>query len=96
VFEDPHIDEITAEDLLGRYPAVQYVPPEQGFHIDVLTRLGDAYRFEDLESERVEFEGLEVSVVTPETLYRMKKDTVRPRDRGDAERLKQRFGFEED
>ncbi len=96
VFHDSQIEEITAEDLLGDYPAVQYVPPEEGFHIDILTRLGSAYRFEDLESERVEFEGLEVSVVTPEMLYRMKKDTVRPRDRADAERLRQRFRFEDE
>jgi len=96
VFEDSHIDEITAEDLLGSYPAVQYVPPDGSFHIDILTRLGEAFRFEDLESERIEFDGLEVSVVTPATLYRMKKDTVRARDRADAERLRQRFGFEEE
>jgi hypothetical protein len=96
VFDDPHIEEITAEDLLGDYPAVQYVPPEGDFHIDILTRLGEAFRFEDLESERVDFDGLEVSVVTPATLYRMKKGTLRPRDRGDAERLRQRFGFEEE
>ena len=38
----------------------------------------EAYGFGDLESERVDFDGLEVSVVTPETLYRMKKSTVRP------------------
>jgi hypothetical protein len=96
VFEDPHIEEITAEDLLGDYPAVQYVPPEGDFYIDILTRLGEAFRFEDLESERVDFDGLEVSVVTPATLYRMKKGTVRSRDQGDAERLRQRFGFEEE
>jgi len=96
VFDDPHIDEITAEDLLGEYPAVQYVPPEGAFHIDILTRLGEAFRFEDLETERVDFDGLEVSVVTAATLYQMKKATVRPRDRGDAERLRQRFGFEDE
>ena len=96
VFDDPHIDEITAEDLLGEYPAVQYVPPEGAFHVDILTGLGEAFRFEDLESERVDFDGLEVSVVTPATLYRMKKGTVRPRDQGDAERLRQRFGFEDE
>ena len=96
VFDDPHIEQITAEDLLGDYPAVQYVPPEGDFYIDILTRLGEAFRFEDLESERVDFDGLEVSVVTPATLYRMKKGTVRPRDQGDAERLRQRFGFEEE
>jgi len=96
VFDDPHIEEITAEDLLGDYPAVQYVPPDGTFHIDILTRLGEAYAFEDLESERVDFDGLEVSVVTPETLYRMKKSTVRPQDWGDAERLRARFGFEDE
>ena len=96
VFDDPHIEEITADDLLGDYPAVQYVPPDGTFHIDILTRLGEAYGFEDLESERVDFDGLEVSVVTPETLYRMKKSTVRPQDWGDAERLRARFGFEDE
>jgi hypothetical protein len=96
VFADPGIEEITAEDLLGDYPAVQYIPPDEGFHLDILTRLGNAFRFEDLESERVPFAGFTVSVVTPETLYRMKKDTVRPRDRADAAMLKQRFQFPED
>jgi len=96
VFEDPHVDEITTEDLLGDYPAVQYIPPEGSFYIDILTRLGEAFSFDDLESERIDFDGLEVSVVTPETLYRMKKGTVRLRDQGDAERIRQKFGLEED
>jgi hypothetical protein len=96
VFKDERISEITAEDLLGDYPAVQYVPPDGSFHIDILTRLGEAFRFEDLEAERVDFDGLEVSVVTPGTLYRMKKGTIRPRDRADADRLRQRFRFEDE
>jgi hypothetical protein len=96
VFDDPQLDEITAEDLLGDYPAVQYVPPGGSFHIDILTRLGEAFRFDDLEVERIDFDGLEVSVVSPRTLYRMKKGTIRPQDRADAERLRLRFGFEED
>ena len=75
---------------------MQYVPPGGGLHVDILTRLGEAFRFEDLESERLDFDGLEVPVVTPATLYRMKKDTVRLRDRGDAERLRLRFDLEEE
>jgi hypothetical protein len=39
VFDDPHIDEISADDLLGDYPAVQYVPPDGAFHVDILTSL---------------------------------------------------------
>jgi hypothetical protein len=91
VYPDPSIDEISADELLGDYPSVQYVPPEGDFHLDVLTRLGEAFRWEDLEVERAPFEGLVVSVVTPATLHRMKKDTLRARDRIDAEELERRF-----
>lgn len=94
--DDSSIDEITADDLLGDYPAVQYVPPEGTFYIDILTRLGEAFRFEDITSRRLDFGGLEVNVATPEVLYRMKKDTVRPKDWGDAEALKRRFELEDE
>ena len=50
---DTEIEQIAAVDLLGAYPAVQYFPPGGAFHIDILTRLGDAFRFADLETERV-------------------------------------------
>ena len=96
VFADPSIDEISADDLLGDYPAVQYVPPEGAFYVDILTRLGEAFRFEDLETQRLPFEGLLVTVVTPRQLYLMKKDTVRPKDRMDAEALRRKFGLPED
>jgi hypothetical protein len=94
VFADPAIDEITAADLLGAYPALQYVPPEGSFHIDILTKLGSAFSFADLETERVRFGELLVTVVTPRTLYLMKRDTIRLKDRADAELLKRRFDLE--
>ncbi len=50
----------------------------------------------DLESEAVRFEGLTVRVATPRMLYRMKKSTVRPQDRLDAQVLKDRFELEDD
>jgi hypothetical protein len=96
VFDDPHIDEISADDLLGEYPAVQYVPPVGTFHVDILVRLGDAFRFDDLDIVRLPFEALTISVVSPATLYRMKRDTVRLKDKADAELLRERFGLEED
>jgi hypothetical protein len=96
VFGDPEIDKISAEDIMGAYPAVQYVPPAGDFHIDLVARLGEAFRFEDVEAERLPFEELTVSVATPRMLYRMKKDTVRLKDRADAEALRQRFHLEED
>jgi nucleotidyltransferase AbiEii toxin of type IV toxin-antitoxin system len=93
--DDPEIEQIAAADLLGPYPAVQYFPPGGAFHIDILTRLGDAFHFSDLETERVPYEDLLVTVVTPAMLYRMKRDTVRPRDRSDAIALRERFKLEE-
>ena len=96
VFDDPHIDEISSDDLQGPYPALQYVPPDGGFHVDILTRLGEAFRFDDLEAARLPFESITVSVATPRTLYRMKRDTVRPKDRADAAWLRERFGLDDD
>jgi len=95
VFDDSSIDEIRAEDLLGEFPAVQYVPPTGAFHLDLLTRLGTAFAFGDLEIVRMPFDDLTVSVVSPWTLYLMKRDTVRLKDRADAQLLKERFGFED-
>ena len=96
VFADPSIDEILVEDLLGDYPAVQYNPPSGDFHLDILTRLGEAFGFADLEAERIELDGQWVSVASPRTLYRMKRHTIRPKDWGDAEALRRRFGLEEE
>jgi hypothetical protein len=94
VFHDPDIAEITAEDLGGEYPAVQYGPPGVDYTIDIVSRLGDRFRFEDLELERLQAGEVTISVVTPETLFRMKRDTVRLRDRDDAQRLARAFGFD--
>jgi hypothetical protein len=96
VFPDEAIDEISAADLSGGYPAVQYVPPNGDFSIDILARLGEAFRFADIEWQAVAIDGIQVRVATPRMLYRMKRDTVRPQDRMDAEALKQRFALEED
>lgn len=95
VIDDPDIDAITAADLLGDYPAIQYVPPAGGFHLDILTRLSDAFRFSELETERVPYGDLMVTAITPRMLYRTKRDTVRPKDRADAAAIRQRFDVDE-
>ena len=96
LFGDPEIDTIRAEDLAGEYPAVQYVPPAGDCWIDFLARLGDAFTFTDIESETVDLDGVPFRAATARILYRMKKDTVRPQDRVDAERLRSRFDLEEE
>lgn len=95
VWDDPDVEQITAEDLAGQYPTIRYGPPGEVFVIDLLSRLGSAFRFEDLEVETVTIEGVSVRVATPATLYRMKKDTLRPIDRADAAALREKFDLED-
>ena len=94
--DDPNLDEIRAEDLLGEYPAVRYYPPSGDLYFDVMTRLGEAATFETVEAEIKEVEGIHVRVATPAALYELKKGTVRPLDRQDAEALRRRFGLKGD
>jgi hypothetical protein len=99
VFDDPDVEEISTAELIGEYPSVRYTPPEQTFYLDILTRLGEAFTFADLETERKPIGSELATVVTPETLYRMKRvraprDTVRLKDKADAEMLRRRFGIQ--
>ena len=94
VFDDPDIEQITADDLGGDYPAIQYGPPDTTYTLDLVSRLGEAFSFKDLEVMTVLVQGQQMRVVTPRTLYEMKKDTVRGRDRDDAARLREAFDLE--
>jgi hypothetical protein len=96
VWDDPHIDEISADDLLGDYPAVRYGPPDSEWTFDFLTRLGEAYSYDSLESQMGSIEGVPLRVVTPAQLFKMKRHTVRPKDWGDAEALRQEFSLPEE
>lgn len=96
VFEDECIDEIDASDLQGAYPVLRYGPPEGDFVIDLVAKIGDAFTFEDIESEDLVVEGVRVRVATPRMLYRMKRDTVRPQDHIDAESLRTAFALDEE
>jgi predicted nucleotidyltransferase len=94
VWDDPAVEEIAAADLLGDYAVVRYGPPDEDVIVDLLTRIGTAVSFEDLESETKIYEGIPVQVATPKTLVRLKSDTIRPRDHADAAALRERFGID--
>jgi hypothetical protein len=93
---DPSIDEISTEDLLGEYPAVRYYPPTGDLYLDILTRLGTAASYETVEAETKTVAGVRIRVATPRGLYLLKKDTIRPLDRQDAAMLRQAFNLEGD
>jgi hypothetical protein len=94
--DDPNVDDLTAEDLLGEYPAVRYYPPGGDLYFDVMTRIGDATTFETVEAEVKVVEGVRVLVATPASLYRLKRSSVRPLDQQDAEALRRQFDLREE
>ncbi len=96
LFEDPNVYQIDPQELAGDYPAVEYVPPHGRYSMDILTRLGEAFSWQDLVagSDTIELGGLIVRVASPRMLYRMKKDTVRPQDQADAARIRDAFDLE--
>jgi acylphosphatase len=91
--DDASIDEINATDLAGEFPAIRYNSPDGSLQIDILSRPGQAFSFDDIQFEEKLYEGIPVRVAIPDMLYRMKKDTVRLQDRADAEALKEIFGL---
>jgi hypothetical protein len=94
--DDPHIDEISAADLLGEYPAVRYYPPSGDLYFDILTRLGEAASYDTVDAETKDIEGIRVVVATPLALYRLKRGTVRAKDREDAAALRERFDLKDE
>ena len=94
LWDDPEIDGIRCEDF-ETYPTLRYGPPGEDLVIDILTKLGTAFRFEDLEAETLTVEGVPVRVATPRTLVRMKKGTLRDIDKADAAALARIFRMEE-
>jgi nucleotidyltransferase AbiEii toxin of type IV toxin-antitoxin system len=94
--DDPHINEISAEDLLGDYPAVRYYPPTGDLYFDVLTRLGESASFDTVEAETKDVQDTKVRVATPSALYRLKKGTVREQDHLDAAALRESFDLKDE
>jgi hypothetical protein len=79
---DREIDSISLQDL-HEYAVVRFGTTAD-FYIDIVARIGEMFRYEDLEHEVRDIAGVPVRIATPDTLFRMKKDTVRPEDKRDA------------
>jgi hypothetical protein len=96
LFDDPSIDEIDAAEMAGPYPALEYTPPDGRYSLDFLTRLGEAFSWEEVAAgaEELRLGDLRVRVASRRLLYRMKRDTVQPQDRLDAERIREAFDLE--
>lgn len=95
LWDDPAIEEIHDDDMVGEYPSVCYGPPDEDFTIDFVSRLGEMFQYDDLEAEIHDVKGVRVRIATPSTLVRMKRDTVRYKDHEDAAKLRTKFNLPE-
>ena len=86
VFNDKEIEEITFEDL-EKYAVIRYGSPS-GYNIDLMASIGDKANFSSIKFEEKVFDGQIINIATPEALFDLKKDTVRPGDKRDAFFLK--------
>ena len=82
IFNDKSIDEITLEEL-HKYAVIRFGAPD-GFYIDIMARLGEMAVYEDLEYEIIHYQNTKIKIATPETLYELKKETLRLKDKYDA------------
>jgi hypothetical protein len=95
VWDDPELDTFTAADLEGDYPTLRYAPPNTELVVDILTRIGTQFAFDDLEFEVIDVEGTPARVATIRSLIEMKRATLRAIDRADVEALTTRLPREE-
>jgi hypothetical protein len=86
VFEDDAIEEITLPELY-KFPVIRYGTPSE-FYIDIMARVGELATFEDLEYETIDYQGIKIKIAKPEALFRLKKDSIRDKDKIDANFLK--------
>lgn len=87
LFNDKSVFEITSSEL-EEYNVIRYGARE-GFYVDVLSRLGTAFSFEDLNYEKINVGSHQVKIATVETLYKLKEKTLRAIDKTDLIFLKQ-------
>ncbi|MDY6970341.1 MAG: hypothetical protein SVR08_17045 [Spirochaetota bacterium] len=82
IYEDDSIDEITFGEL-KKYQVIRY-DTQDGFYIDLMTKIGTAFSYEDISYEIIDYKEIKIKIATPETLFKLKKDTVREKDKWDA------------
>ncbi|CAB1085490.1 hypothetical protein D1AOALGA4SA_12978 [Olavius algarvensis Delta 1 endosymbiont] len=86
VFEDDAIEEITLPELY-KFPVIRYGTPNE-FYIDIMAHVGELATFEDLKYDIIDYQGIKIQIAKPESLFNLKKDSIRDKDRIDAIFLK--------
>ncbi len=82
IYNDNEIEEITYDELM-QYSVIRYGTPD-GFYLDIMARIGEESDYYSIKREKKEIEGVTIQLASAESLFKLKKDTVRPEDKRDA------------
>ena len=89
IFHDADINEITIEEL-NKYPVIRY-GTEYGFSIDIITKIGEKFFFNDLNYVVENLNGVEIKFADLKTLYKLKGKTYREIDQLDLKFIKSKL-----
>jgi hypothetical protein len=89
IYKDKEIQEINFSEL-GKYPVIRYGTPDN-FYIDVISGLGTEFSYNDIEIVKREIEGIMISFASIKSLYEMKKNTYREKDKLDLVFIKSKM-----
>jgi len=78
VFHDEQLEEITINEL-EKYSVIRY-GSDYGFYIDLITRIGEKFKYEDLRWNEMKIDDCIIRVADVETLYKLKEKTYREID----------------
>ncbi len=89
IYNDDDIDDINLSEL-GSYPVIRYGTPDN-FYIDIISGLGTKFSYSDIEIVRKNIDSISIPFASISSLYEMKKDTYREKDKLDMLFLRERF-----
>lgn len=81
VYAEKEIEELSFDEL-GKYPVIRYGTPDN-FYIDIISGLGTAFSFENVDIEKKVVDNVEVKFASVKSLIDMKKNTYREKDKID-------------
>jgi hypothetical protein len=82
VFKDNSINEIQEGDF-QQYPVIRYGTPDD-FVIDIMYNIGAGHTYSSMKYEMRTVNNVTIRLATPETLFELKNDTIREKDKIDA------------
>lgn len=89
VFNDKEVYQITFDEL-NKYAVIRY-GTDYDFYIDIISRIGERFSFEDLKYETVVINDVPIKIADPQTLYKLKESTFREIDQLDLKFLKKKL-----